>query len=123
MYVKYRLLLQLDQKKPTLKLAKMIFYQRNSRSYVGGQLCILPHHMEISIERSPKRLCPNEGSNSELFDHENQLLRCLLKAHNHLIWPKFKYVNLHDQLNIFYPNINLKEVSLRNFLILEISAV
>ena len=27
--------------------------------------------MEISIERSPQHWCPNEGSNSELFDHKN----------------------------------------------------
>ena len=27
--------------------------------------------MEISIERSHQHWCPNEGSNSELFDHKN----------------------------------------------------
>ena len=30
--------------------------------------------MEISIERSPPHWCPNEGSNSELFDHKNDTL-------------------------------------------------
>ena len=30
--------------------------------------------MEISIEMSPQHWCPNEGSNSELFDHENDAL-------------------------------------------------
>ena len=27
--------------------------------------------MEISIEGSPQHRCPNEGSNSEHFDHKN----------------------------------------------------
>ena len=27
--------------------------------------------MEISIKRSPQHRCPSEGSNSELFSHEN----------------------------------------------------
>ena len=32
---------------------------------------ILNRYMEISIERSPQHCWPNEGSNSELFDHKN----------------------------------------------------
>ena len=30
--------------------------------------------MEIKIERSPQHWCPSEGSNSELFAHENDAL-------------------------------------------------
>ena len=30
--------------------------------------------MEINIERSPQHRCPSEGSNSELFAHENNTL-------------------------------------------------
>ena len=30
--------------------------------------------MEINIERSPQHWCPSEGSNSELFAHENDTL-------------------------------------------------
>ena len=30
--------------------------------------------MEINIERSPQHWCPREGSNSELFAHENDTL-------------------------------------------------
>ena len=30
--------------------------------------------MEISINRSPQHGCPSEGSNSELFAHENDAL-------------------------------------------------
>ena len=30
--------------------------------------------MEINIERSPQHWCPSEGSNSELFAHENDAL-------------------------------------------------
>ena len=30
--------------------------------------------MEINIERSPQHWCPSQGSNSELFAHENDAL-------------------------------------------------
>ena len=30
--------------------------------------------MGINIERSPKHWCPSQGSNSELFAHENDTL-------------------------------------------------
>ena len=30
--------------------------------------------MEISIGRTPQHRCSNEGSNSERFDHENDVL-------------------------------------------------
>ena len=37
--------------------------------------------MEISIERSPQHECPSEGSNSELFVHENDALTARPQLH------------------------------------------
>ena len=41
--------------------------------------------MEINIERSPQHWCPSEGSNSELFAHENDTLTARPQLHNMLI--------------------------------------
>ena len=38
--------------------------------------------MEINIERSPQHWCPSEGSNSELFAHENDTLTARPQLHN-----------------------------------------
>ena len=37
--------------------------------------------MEINIERSPQHCCPSEGSNSELFAHENDALTARPQLH------------------------------------------
>ena len=38
------------------------------------------------------------------------------KAHNHLFWPNFKYVNLFYQQNIYIPNINhIPNINLTKF--------
>ena len=41
--------------------------------------------MEINIERSPQHWCPREGSNSELFAHENDTLTA-----RPLLWNKIE---------------------------------
>ena len=37
--------------------------------------------MEINIEKSPQHWCPSEGSNSELFAHENDTLTARPQLH------------------------------------------
>ena len=42
--------------------------------------------MEINIERSPQHWCPSEGSNSELFAHENDTLTIFRMGFFELFW-------------------------------------
>ena len=39
--------------------------------------------MEINIERSPQHWCPSDGSNSELFAHENDTLTARPQLHKY----------------------------------------
>ena len=58
--------------------------------------------MEINIERSPQHWSPSEGSNSELFAHENGTLTARPQLHLILVRYISQFLATHTQSFIFY---------------------